>query len=61
MPYYEYKCECSPEDIVTFERSIKDDAPDYFCEKDNCGKQLKQNYSSFGIQFRGGGFYSTGG
>lgn len=59
MPYYEYKCECSEQDIVTFERSIKDDEPDYFCEKDGCGKKLKKHYGSFGIQFNGSGFYKT--
>ena len=57
MPIYEYKCECSPEDVRSFERSIKDDEPVYKCDK--CESILQRFYGSFGIQFKGNGFYKT--
>jgi putative FmdB family regulatory protein len=57
MPYYEYKCECSPEDIVTKERSINSVEPSYLCNK--CGEKLQRHYGTFGIQFKGNGFYKT--
>ena len=57
MPIYEYKCECSPETVVSFERKIVDPEPDYPC--DQCGKTMTRHYGSFGIQFKGGGFYKT--
>lgn len=41
------------------ERSIHDAEPTYHCEV--CGHALIRSYSSFGIQFKGGGFYSTDG
>jgi len=57
MPVYEYKCECSPEDIVSKERSISSPEPQYFCTE--CGKELQRHYGTFGIQFKGNGFYKT--
>jgi len=54
MPIYEYKCECSPEDIVSKERSITDVEPSYLCVL--CGKKMHRHYGSFGIQFKGNGF-----
>jgi predicted nucleic acid-binding Zn ribbon protein len=57
MPVYEYKCECSPEDIVSKERSINSVEPNYLCKL--CGKRLHRHYGSFGIQFKGNGFYKT--
>jgi putative FmdB family regulatory protein len=57
MPIYEYKCECSPDKIVSKERSIMDVEPAYLCN--GCGKRLQRNYGSFGIQFKGSGFYKT--
>ena len=57
MPIYEYKCECSPDKIVSKERSIMDIEPSYLCNV--CGKRLQRNYGSFGIQFKGSGFYKT--
>jgi predicted nucleic acid-binding Zn ribbon protein len=57
MPIYEYKCECSPEDIIQFDRSIMEDEPTYGCEK--CDANLIRHYGSFGIKFNGSGFYKT--
>ena len=50
MPIYEYKCECSLEDIVSKERSITDVEPSYLCVL--CGKKMHRHYGSFGIQLR---------
>jgi predicted nucleic acid-binding Zn ribbon protein len=57
MPFYEYKCQCSPDETKTFERSIKDAEPEYNCEK--CNAVMTRHYGSFGIQFKGTGFYKT--
>lgn len=57
MPIYEYRCECSPSKVVSKERAIRDDEPKYNC--DTCGMILKRHYGSFGIQFKGTGFYKT--
>ena len=56
MPDYVYKClECDTEIIKT--RSIVESEPHYNCEK--CGVVLTRQYTSFGVQFNGKGFYST--
>ena len=57
MPIYEYKCECNTDKIVTKERSITSIEPSYLCNE--CGKRLQRHYGSFGIQFKGNGFYKT--
>ena len=57
MPIYEYKCECDPDKIVSKERSIADVEPSYLCVA--CGKKMQRHYGSFGIQFKGNGFYKT--
>ena len=57
MPIYEYKCECSPENIVSKERSISSIEPNYLCS--GCGKRLQRYFTPFGIQFKGNGFYKT--
>ena len=57
MPIYEYKCECSLDNIVTKERSINSVEPNYLCN--DCGKRLQRHYGSFGIKFNGSGFYKT--
>jgi len=57
MPVYEYKCECSPEKIVSKERSISSIEPSYLCP--SCGQKLHRNYTPFGIKFNGSGFYKT--
>lgn len=58
MPKYEYACiQC---DIAyEKERSINDKEPEYFCDK--CGYAITRVYSPFGVQFKGSGFYKTGG
>jgi putative FmdB family regulatory protein len=58
MPKYEYACmQC---DIgYEKEHSIHENAPEYFCDK--CGYALTRVYNSFGLSFKGGGFYSTDG
>jgi putative FmdB family regulatory protein len=58
MPKYEYSCiECDLD--YEKERSIHDAEPEYFCEK--CGYALQRVYTPFGLQFKGSGFYKTGG
>lgn len=57
MPVYEYKCTGDCEDIVTKQRSIKEDDPGYNC--DTCNLPLKQVYSNVGVIFNGSGFYKT--
>lgn len=56
MPVYEYTCMACDKDF-TFQRSITEDDPGYNC--DECGVRLIRSYSSFGIQFKGPGFYKT--
>ena len=56
MAIYEYACiECDLS--YEKERSIHDPVPEYFCDK--CGYALQRVYTPFGLQFKGGGFYST--
>ena len=57
MPIYEYKCSCSEDRIVSKERSINSVEPVYLCIL--CGERLQRHYGSFGIQFKGNGFYKT--
>jgi putative FmdB family regulatory protein len=57
MPVYEYKCECSPENIVSKERSISSAEPNYLCT--SCNKKLQRHFTPFGIKFKGNGFYKT--
>jgi putative FmdB family regulatory protein len=58
MPRYEYKCpECnSGKEVV---RSFSDSDLPELCDK--CNVAMNKVYNTFGIQFKGGGFYSTGG
>ena len=57
MAVYEYACiECDKK--YEKERSIHDAEPEYFCE--SCGYALVRVFNSFGIQLKGGGWYSTG-
>ena len=56
MPTYEYSCiECdyTIEKIKSFSEADRVE----FCEK--CGAILNKVYGSFGIQFKGTGFYKT--
>lgn len=56
MPVYEYRCPtCKVEYSV--ERSIHAESISPIC----CGTGMERLFSTFGVQFKGGGFYSTGG
>lgn len=56
MPVYEYRCdECDT--THTKVRGISDADPGYLC--DTCNFPLTKVYSSIGVTFNGGGFYST--
>jgi putative FmdB family regulatory protein len=58
VPIYEYSCiECDLD--YEKERSIHDSVPEYYCDK--CGYALQRVFNSFGLSFKGGGFYSTDG
>jgi putative FmdB family regulatory protein len=57
MPKYEYACvDCDIQ--YEKERSIHDTEPKYICNQ--CGYVLIRVFNSFGLQFKGSGFYSTG-
>jgi putative FmdB family regulatory protein len=58
VPIYEYSCIQCDKDYEK-ERSIHDPVQEYFCDK--CGYALQRVYNSFGLSFKGGGFYSTDG
>ena len=50
MPYYDYSClQCDKD--YTFERSIKDEEPNYTC--DICGYGLSRIYGKVGVTFKG--------
>lgn len=56
MPWMEFKCKCGKSfDKVIFDLGVVE----YECP--NCGKKAKKLEipSSFGMQFKGKGFYST--
>lgn len=56
MPIYEYACiQCDTSIEIT--RSIKD--PETIPPCSVCGYNMTKVYNSFGIQFKGGGFYKT--
>jgi putative FmdB family regulatory protein len=55
---YDYKCpQCDSK--LTIERSIHEDAKDPGCF--DCHITMARVYDAPGIQFKGRGFYSTGG
>jgi putative FmdB family regulatory protein len=57
IPVYEYTCiECDQEVEIT--RGFSDEESIPYCSS---GHLMKRSYSTFGIQFKGDGFYSTGG
>ena len=58
MPQYQYACITCDLDYEK-ERSIHKAEPEYICNK--CGYALQRVYNSFGLQFKGSGFYKTGG
>lgn len=56
MALYEYTCkQCSINVIIS--RGINDPEENTKC--DNCNIDLTRVYSSIGVTFNGGGFYST--
>ena len=58
MPVYEYKCtENETHGFLSVNRSISDDDPGYTCAE--CKAEMVRHFSSFGIQFKGNGFYKT--
>jgi len=56
MPIYEYRCG-SCDAPYTKVRGISETEQDYNCE--TCNVQLTRVYSSIGVTFNVGGFYST--
>jgi putative FmdB family regulatory protein len=58
MPVYEYKCgQDDAHPLMSITRSISEDDPGYSCAQ--CGGEMIRHFSSFGIQFKGNGFYKT--
>lgn len=56
MPTYEYSCiNCKINKEIP--KSIKDADTVELCE--HCGDAMNRVYSTFGIQFKGSGFYKT--
>lgn len=58
MATYEYECPGDGEKI-TIMRPMDEEPRVYYCGV--CGSTLRRVYSTPGVQFRGSGFYSTGG
>lgn len=56
MPVYEYACP-SCDKTYPISRGINEQDPGYVCE--SCGDQLSRKFGVGGVQFNGGGFYST--
>jgi putative FmdB family regulatory protein len=55
MATYEYKCAtCGIQ--IEIQRPMTDSSAAPMCD---CGTQMNQVYGSFGLQFKGSGFYST--
>jgi putative FmdB family regulatory protein len=58
MPVYEYKCSNDEaHQLMSINRSITDADPGYTCVE--CKSDMIRHFSSFGIQFKGNGFYKT--
>lgn len=58
MPVYEYKCtENEAHALLSVTRSISENDPGYKCSE--CESNMIRHFSSFGIQFKGNGFYKT--
>ena len=58
MATYEYECPGDGE-IITITRPIDEEEGVYMCTV--CTSTLRRVYTTPGVQFRGSGFYSTGG
>lgn len=53
MPKYDYKCNVCL-NYTEFERRVEE-TKEPFC----CNQVMTRQWSSFGVQFKGNGFYST--
>lgn len=58
MPTYEYKC-IACDILKEIPKPITQSDTIELCE--NCGEAMVKQYGTFGIHFKGSGFYSTGG
>jgi putative FmdB family regulatory protein len=56
MPAYDYKCVLC-EHVKEVNKSINDAAMVELCDK--CGAAMIKQFGTFGIQFKGSGFYKT--
>jgi putative FmdB family regulatory protein len=58
MPVYEYRCSHNEKHpLISINRSITENDPGYACSE--CNSDMVRHFSSFGIQFKGNGFYKT--
>ena len=58
MPIYEYKCnQDDAHALLAVTRSISENDPGYLCKE--CNSKMMRHFSSFGIKFKGNGFYKT--
>lgn len=56
MPLYEYEClKCGVSSPIF--RGINEEDPGYQCK--DCSEPLSRKFAVGGVQFNGGGFYST--
>lgn len=56
MPTYEYKC-IGCDTLIEIPKPITQADSIELCEK--CGEAMVKQYGTFGIQFKGSGFYKT--
>lgn len=59
MAQYEYTCEDGHYNLI--ERPMSEPEGNPTCSTEGCSKSLKRIYSTPSIQFKGKGFYKTGG
>ena len=58
MATYEYECPGDGE-VITIMRPMDEEPREYECPV--CGSTLRRVYNTPAVQFKGSGFYSTGG
>jgi putative FmdB family regulatory protein len=58
VPNYDYKCVIC-EHTKEVNKPFSEASMVELCDK--CGAAMTKQFGTFGIQFKGGGFYSTGG
>lgn len=56
MPNYDYKC-VACEHKKEINKSISESSNVELCDK--CGAEMVKQFGTFGIQFKGSGFYKT--